>query len=62
MSVAGQVENMCHFASYIMYFQKVIVHNIPAGNFETGVIFFLYWHHFEVDVTSLKILSQILCS
>ena len=30
MVVAGQRAIMCHFASYIMYIQKVIVHNIPA--------------------------------
>ena len=30
MAVAGKRAKLCHFASYIMYFQKVIVYNIPA--------------------------------
>ena len=29
MAIAGQRAIMCHFASYIMYIQKVIVYNIP---------------------------------
>ena len=32
MAVAGQRANMCQFASDIMYFQIVIVYNIPAGS------------------------------
>ena len=30
MVVAGQRANICHFASYIMYFQRVIVYNTPS--------------------------------
>ena len=30
MAVAGLRANMCHFASYIKYFQKLIVYNIQA--------------------------------
>ena len=30
MAVASQSVNLCHFASYIMKFQKVIVHSFPA--------------------------------
>ena len=30
MVVAGQNANMCYFALYTMWFQKIIVYNIPA--------------------------------
>ena len=30
MAVADQRANMCHFASYVMFFQKVIMYNIPV--------------------------------
>ena len=49
MSAAGQRANMCHFASYIMYFQKVIVYNIPAVG-EKGLLAYCYLKSFEFSL------------
>ena len=46
MAVTGQRATMSHFASFIMYFQKVIVYNIPAVG-EEGLIAFCYLMSFE---------------
>ena len=46
MAVASQRAIMCHFASYIMYIQKVIVYNIPAVG-EDGLLAYCDLMSFE---------------
>ena len=46
---------MCHFASYIMYFQKVIVYNIPAVG-EEGLLAYCDLMSFEFDYNRLLFL------
>ena len=59
MAVTGQRANMCHFVSYIMLFQKVIVYIIPSVG-EEGILAYCdlmsIWlslkqtFHFDTDV------------
>ena len=55
MAVAGQRANMCHFASYIMYFQKINVINIPAVG-EEGLLAYCDLMSFEFHYNRVLIL------
>ena len=49
MAVADQKACMCHCASYIMYFQKVIVYNIPTVG-EEGLLAYCDLMSFEFSL------------
>ena len=49
MAVADQRANMCHFASHIMFFQKVIMYNIPAVG-EDGLLAYCDLISFEFSL------------
>ena len=49
MALAGQRANMCHFASYRMYFQKINVNNIPAVG-EEGLLAYCDLISFEFSL------------
>ena len=49
MAVAGQRANMCHFASYIMFFQRVIVYNFQAVG-EEGLLLYCDLMSFEFSL------------
>ena len=49
IAVTSQSANLCHFASYIMYFQKVIVYNIPAVGKE-GLLAYCDLMSFELSL------------